>query len=266
MHQKRKISKLVPIEQTDPNIEKRYLLQIKTEDQNIIKYIEKLLETEQIYKSSKQIQLAGDLRTYILKNPAKFRNAYYHNHLYQPLLINENDDITLIPSGLNEGEAKFVDDLATYLTQNPVNGKKIYLLRNSTKSRGIGFYAENSFYPDFVMWIKSSTEQEIVFIDPKGLTHIELDREKDEQKLSLHKHLKNEIQPRLKNDKVTLDAYTISVTEWTTVKTISGLNLSIPEFAREHHILFQYKDRIQGRRTINQTYVNTLFENILPNA
>ena len=116
------------------------------------------------------------------------------------------------------------------------------------------------------MWIKGSTEQKIVFIDPKGLTHIELDKEKDEQKLSLHKHLKNEIQPRLKNDKVTLDAYTISVTEWTAVKNLSGLNLSIPEFAREHHILFQYKDRIQGRRTINQTYVNTLLENILLNT
>jgi len=251
---------LVPIQQEDPNIEKKYLLQIKTHNKNIINYIEKLLETEQIYKSSKQIRLPGDLRTYIMKNPVKIRNAYYKNHLYQPLLINRNKDITLIPSGLNEGEEKFVDDLTKYLDQNPINDREIYLLRNSTKSKGIGFYAEHSFYPDFIMWIKTKNEQKILFIDPKGLTHIEFDEEKDEQKLSLHKHLKNEIQPKLKNDKVTLDAYTISVTEWTTVKDLSGLNLSIPEFAKERHILFQYKDRIKDRRTINDSYVDTLFD------
>jgi len=254
---------LVPIKQEDPNIEKKYLFQIQTHDKNIINYIEKLLETEQIYKSSKQIHLPGDLRTYIMKNPAKFRNAYYENHLYQPLLINQNKDITLIPSGLNEGEAKFVDDLTKYLNQNPINEREIYLLRNSTKSKGIGFYAEHSFYPDFIMWIKNKDKQKILFIDPKGLTRIQFDQEKDEQKLSLHKHLKNEIQPKLKNDKVALDAYTISVTEWTSVKDLSGLNLSIPDFAKEHHILFQYKDRIKGRRTINDSYINTLFNTAL---
>jgi len=254
---------LIPIKKDDPNIEQKYLLQIKTYDKNVISYIEKLLETEQIYKSSKQIKLSGDLRTYIMKNPAKFRNAYYQNHLYQPLLINENKDITLLPSGLNEGEAKFVDDLTTYLNKNPVNEREIYLLRNSTKSKGIGFYAEHSFYPDFIMWIKNKDKQKILFIDPKGLTHIEFDQEKDEQKLSLHKHLKNEIQPKLNNNKVTLDAYTISVTDWKTVKEISRLDLQIPEFAKEHHILFQYKDRIKDRRTINEDYVNTLFDMVL---
>ncbi|MFX0201103.1 MAG: hypothetical protein ACFFCW_33710, partial [Candidatus Hodarchaeota archaeon] len=251
---------LVPLKQEDPNIEKKYLVQIRTHDKNITNYIEKLLETEQIYKSSKQIHLPGDLRTYIMRNPAKFRNAFYKNHLYQPLLRNENKNITLVPVGLNEGEAKFVDDLAKYLNQNPVDEREIYLLRNSTKSKGIGFYAEHSFYPDFIMWIKSKDEQKILFIDPKGLTRIEFDQEKDEQKLSLHKHLEDEIQPKLKNDKVSLDAYTISVTEWTAVKDLSGLNLSIPEFAEEHHILFQYKDRTKSMRTINDKYINTLFE------
>jgi len=251
---------LVPIKQDDPNIEQKYMLQIQTHNKNVINYIEKLLETEQIYKSSKQIQLPGDLRTYIMKNPIQFRNAYYQKHLYQPLLINENKDITLIPSGLNEGEAKFVDDLVEYLNKNPINDKEIYLLRNSTKSKGIGFYAEHSFYPDFIMWIKNKDQQKILFIDPKGLTHIEFDQEKDEQKLSLHKHLKNEIQPKLNNNKVSLDAYTISVTEWKTVKDLSDLNLSIPEFAKKHHILFQYKDRIKDKRTINDDYVNTLFD------
>jgi hypothetical protein len=252
--------KLVPIKKDDPNIEKRYLLQIQTTDKNVISYIEKLIDTKQIYKSTKQIHLPGDLRTYTMKNPIKFRNAYYEKHLYQPLLINENKAITLIPSGLNEGEAKFVDDLKDYLDKNPINEKKIYLLRNSTKSKGIGFYAEHAFYPDFIMWIKNKNKQKILFIDPKGLTHIEFDQEKDEQKLSLHKHLKNEIQPKLKNDKVTLDAYTISVTEWKSVKDLSGLSLSIPQFAKERHILFQYKDRIKDKRTINEGYIDTLFD------
>jgi hypothetical protein len=254
---------LVPIKQDDPNIEQKYMLQIQTHNKNVINYIEKLLETEQIYKSSKQIQLPGDLRTYIMKNPIQFRNAYYEKHLYQPLLINENKDITLIPSGLNEGEAKFVDHLVEFLNKNPINDKEIYLLRNSTKSKGIGFYAEHSFYPDFIMWIKDKDRQKILFIDPKGLTHMEFDQEKDEQKLSLHKHLKNDIEPKLNNDKVTLDAYTISVTDWKTVKELSKLNIPMSKFAEEHHILFQYKDRIKDRRIINEDYVNTLFDMIL---
>jgi len=251
---------LVPLKQDDPNIEQKYMLQIQTHNKNVINYLEKLLETEQIYKSSKQIKLSGDLRTYIMKNPIQFRNAYYEKHLYQPLLINENKDITLIPSGLNEGEAKFVDHLVEFLNKNPINDKKIYLLRNSTKSKGIGFYAEHSFYPDFIMWIKDKDRQKILFIDPKGLTHIEFDQEKDEQKLSLHKHLKNDIEPKLNNDKVTLDAFTISVTDWKTVKELSKLNIPMSKFAEEHHILFQYKDRIKDRRIINEDYVNTLFD------
>jgi hypothetical protein len=113
------------------------------------------------------------------------------------------------------------------------------------------------------MWVKCKDEQKIVFVDPKGLTHIEFGEQETDQKLSLHQHLKNEIQPKLKNNKVTLDAFTISVTEWTTVKALSGLNLSLPEFAKQHHIVFQYKDRIQGKRTLNQAYIDTLLENIL---
>jgi hypothetical protein len=248
---------LKSITQEDPNIEEKYQLKLKSGKEKLKDYIRKLIKSEEIYKSSKEITLVGDLRTYIYKQPPKFRNAYYEKHLYQPLLINRNEEISLIPAGLNEGEAKFVDDLAEYLKSNPYPDKEIYLLRNSTKGKGIGFFKEHSFYPDFIMWIVEGENQKVLFIDPKGLTHIDVDEEK---KLKLHEHLRNIIQPKLGTTQVELDSYIVSVTEWTRVKEISGKALPIDKFAKDNHLLFQYKDYVGNRKILNEGYIENMFD------
>ena len=257
--------KLKTLEKEDKNIEKEYVVTIDGTDEKLLSYIKQLLDSEELFTSSKEIRLIGDMRTYIYSHPPYFRNAYHGNHLYQPLLTNKNKKITLIPGGLNDGETKFVDDLVEYLGKNPFPDKDIYLLRNSTKSKGVGFYAENTYYPDFIMWIKEKDQQRVLFIDPKGLTHISFDDQADESKLNLHKHLKNEIQPNLERKDIKLDAFTVSVTDWRTVQKLSQELKTIKEFAKDRHILFQYKDTVNNVKTENRDYIKIMFEIILAN-
>jgi len=38
--------------------------------------------------------------------------------------------------------------------KNPLLAKEIFLLRNLSKGKGIGFFQNAGFFPDFIMWIK----------------------------------------------------------------------------------------------------------------
>jgi len=251
---------LKPLKEKDRNIEKEYVVSVEGTDKNLLDYIKQLLDSDELFTSSKEMRLTGDMRTYVYTQPPNFRNAYYENHLYQPLLTNKNEKITIIPGGLNEGETKFLEDLVEYLKNKPYPDKEIYLLRNSTRSKGVGFYAENRYYPDFIMWIKEEDQQRVLFIDPKGLTHISFKPQEDESKLNLHEHLKNEIQPDLVRKDVKLDSFTVSVTDHPSVRVLSGEYKSIKDFAKDRHILFQYKIKNNNARVVNPDYIKTMFD------
>jgi hypothetical protein len=76
-----------------------------------------------------------------------FPNIHFDRHLYQPLLLAHSEIDAMMPPGLNEGEAKFVRDLRDYLQRNNerFRGKEIFLLRNLTRSKGIGFFDTKSW-------------------------------------------------------------------------------------------------------------------------
>jgi hypothetical protein len=251
---------LIPLKEDDKNIDKEYTISVEGSDENLLDYILQLLNSQELYTSSKTIQLQEDLRAYVYSQPPNFRNSYYENHLYQPLLSNKNPKITIIPGSLNEGETKFIEDLVEFLSNDPYPEKEIYLLRNSTKSKGVGFYAEHRYYPDFIMWIKEENQQRVLFIDPKGLTHISFDPLADESKLYLFEHLQNEIQPQLKRTDVILDSYTVSVTDHSTVQNLADSRKTVDEFARENHILFQYTTKNKSATIVNPDYIQTLFD------
>jgi hypothetical protein len=109
------------------------------------------------------------------------------------------------------------------------------------------------------MWIKEKGQQRVLFIDPKGLTHVSFDDQDDESKLNLHTHLKNEIQPNLDRKDVKLDAFTVSVTDWRSVQMLSQEYKSKKEFAKDRHILFQYNDTINNIKTQNKEYIKEMF-------
>jgi len=73
---------------------------------------------------------------------------------------------------LNKGETDFITHLRSYLLSKTeqLKNKEIFILRNLSKGKGIGFFIETaSFYPDFILWIKQEKQQDIVFVDPKGI-------------------------------------------------------------------------------------------------
>jgi hypothetical protein len=221
----------------------KYEVSIKTKDPQIVKIIEDI--TDNIDERDYQTRLSGN---YIIP-------AYFANHMYQPLLSQPSiNEVSLKPSGLNEGETQFVRDLEKYVNTHTIK-EEVYLLRNLTRGKGVGFFEENSFYPDFILWLKhkDNKKQKIVFIDPKGIVHHNL----NDPKLTLHKHLKEEIQPTINNPNVTFDAFIISVTPISTV--YNRFKKTAETLADENHLLFMY----QVDKRLNPKYIETLFDLIL---
>jgi len=173
---------------------------------------------------------------------------YYDRHLYYPILIRENVHVSSSPPGLVESEKKFIFDLKDYCnnTSNALpKGFELFLLRNLTRSKGVFFFTSSAFYPDFILWLKSSTLQRIVFIEPHGMMH-SLSYEHDE-KAQLHEGLPKlalEIAERSNQKNILLDSFIVSDTPFTElVKRYGDGNWTKESFA-EKHILFQ--ERIQG--------------------
>lgn len=143
----------------DDNFIKDYTIIIDKKEAKLIKDIKKLIrEANKIYEADRE-----ELPTIV-----------FDRHLYQPLIV-KNSDIITIPTGLNEGESKFVKDLRDYFIQNKNEGlikdHDYYIFRNLSK-KGVGLFAEtNNFYPDFILWVINKKSQKLAFVDPKGLVH-----------------------------------------------------------------------------------------------
>lgn len=168
-------------------------------------------------------------------------NVHFDRHLYLPLLLARESDIGIYPPGLNEGEAMFVQHLREYCTDEKdgtLAGKEIFLLRNLSKGKGIGFFETYGFYPDFILWVKSGDAQRIVFVEPHGM-HDEDAPDKSE-KVRLH-HRMRELTAELGRKPgmatVTLDLYIVSQTPFENLAKRYGGKWDRRRFAA-HHILF----------------------------
>lgn len=120
----------------------------------------------------------------------------------------------------------------------------MYLLRNESR-KGIGFFEANNFYPDFILWVNNHNRQNVIFIDPKGITHL---KGLNDPKIQLFRILNTEIQRSLNDPNIVLDSYIISNTKYIDVNHWGSKN----EF-KKNHILFQTE----------KTYLEDLFKSIL---
>lgn len=161
----------------------------------------------------------------------------FGQHLYQPLLYAGNNLIEVKPVALNEGERDFVVDLKDFYEHNKpfFEGMEMYLLRNRSRGRGIGFFEAGNFYPDFILWLVIGDQQRIVFIDPKGIRNLE---GMDDPKISFYKTIK-QLEARLSDPNVQLTSFIISNTPYTQV---AWWGPSKDEF-EAHHVLFQFEDK-----------------------
>ena len=142
----------------------------------------------------------------------------WSKHLYEPLFhVKKGGKITIIPVSLNESEYKFVQDMYDWCQSNQAqdfqNGKELFLLRNLSKGKGIGFFEAGSFYPDFILWILSGDRQYVNFIDPHGMIHGGLGSEK----IKFHKRIK-QIEKRLGDPNVILNSFILSWTNYPQLK------------------------------------------------
>jgi len=106
---------------------------------------------------------------------------HYDRHLYLPLIAEESGDaaekVDYSPPALNEGEEEVVRTIQQYFEdgdgQELLGDWEVYLLRNQSRGRGIGFLTGESgaqrFFPDFILWIKNDDHQHIIFLEPHGL-------------------------------------------------------------------------------------------------
>jgi hypothetical protein len=224
-----------PLTEDDANFIDDYLFLI---EQSRIDIVTKLEEIKQLIEG-------GQLRNIEFQG---LTSIMFGHHLYQPLIYVNSDLIEVKPVPLNEGERDFVMDLQGFCEQNKgfFKEKELYLLRNMTKGRGIGFFEAGNFYPDFILWLMGSGRQYINFIDPKGLRNLQ---GPDDPKINFHKTIKTIEEDLRKQDPlVTLNSFIISNTRLPDISWWGG-GMTKEEFEKRQ-VLFQQEDK--------QTYVGKM--------
>ena len=172
--------------------------------------------------------------------PWKFQGMeaiWFGNHLYQPLLSLERRVAEISPAPLNRGERDFVEDLKAFHDQNPnfFRTRELYLLRNLSKGRGMGFFEAGNFYPDFILWLLADGQQQVMFVDPKGIRNLG----PSDPKIQFFKTIK-EIERRLGDPAVSLQSFIVSNTSSATMRTLWGMEKSEME---KQNVLFQEEDK-----------------------
>ena len=208
----------------------QYIVKVPRENSDLARDVEKLI---------------ADCNALYQGEQGTLPRIHFDRHLYQPLLV-ETDGITSSPPGLQPSELKFVDDLRDYCgTQSDAlkNGTELFLLRNLTRGKGVGFFESSRFYPDFILWIKNKDSQRIVFIEPHGMLNAKAYMH--DEKAQLHERLPElaaQIATRSANLSVGLDSFIVSATTYEDLKERYGEGQWTKEDFAAKHILFQIRD------------------------
>jgi hypothetical protein len=242
--------KFAELDPSDPNFFDEYKL--------VIDQSEKLI-----------LQRIGELKDHITNGTVSDFNIggkgdaiFFENHLYSPLLHLkkgvDGDLFKITPTHLNEGEFDFVNDLRDFYQSKPsiLADKEIYLLRNQSKGKGVGFFEAGNFYPDFILWIIDGSHQHIVFVDPKGILRCE---GINDPKLKFFETIK-ELQEKMRKEKqqfadnVSLHSFVVSNTPLGKVRWWTEDLADVDDFATRN-VLFQNEDKHQ--------YVQRIFNTVL---
>ena len=166
-----------------------------------------------------------------------------NRHLYQPLLTAGDTDTTVhaTPPLLENSETRFVGDLQKYIqdhSESLLSKKEVFLLRNQSRGKGVGFYRNAGFYPDFILWILDGSSQRIVFIEPHGMVHEDISEANE--KINLFRWLRELSQGRFRDKGVQMDSFIISETSFSDLVAIDrNKDLNKSKFDA-FHILFPH--------------------------
>ena len=162
---------------------------------------------------------------------------WFGNHLYQPLLCLDTHVVEISPAPLNKGERQFVEDLKVFHDGHAhfFETRELYLLRNLSKGRGVGFFEAGNFHPDFILWVLAGRQQQVIFVDPKGIRNLG----PSDPKIQFHETIK-EIEQRLGDPAVRLQSFIVSNTPSATMRMLWDMEKSEMQ---KRNILFQEEDR-----------------------
>jgi hypothetical protein len=188
----------------------------------------------------------GDLKPWEFQG---MKAIWFDRHLYEPLLYLDQNIVEISPVALNKGERYFVEDLKTFHDNDGgfFADKQLYLLRNLSKGRGVGFFEAGNFHPDFIVWLLIGNVQHVIFVDPKGIRNLG----PTDPKIQFYTTIK-EIEQRLADASVHLESFIVSNTPSHTMRMLWSMDK--PAMAARH-ILFQEEDK--------ETYVKTMLESVM---
>ena len=231
--------RLKKLDEENPNFTNWNIHIPRDEASEIQPQIQRLIENNEIYETPGEY--SGLIR------------VFNERHLYQPLLAVNTTDIPwcTTPPALEDSEKCFVEDLRRYTREQRERllvNKEVFLLRNQSRGRGIGFYQNEGFYPDFILWITEGAKQRIVFIEPHGMVH-EAIHEYNE-KITFFKRLNTLSDKRFRGEHVQMDSFIISETAFPDLRR-KYPHMDEQKF-KKLHILF--------RNDIDLTYLSPIFQ------
>ena len=215
-------------------------------DESQIDIIAKLKELKQAIQNGKMqdVDFAG------------LKTLWFGRHLYQPLLCLKEKIVEISPAPLNKGERRFIEDLSAFHTAEEskpkgfFKGKELYLLRNLSRGKGVGFFEAGNFHPDFILWMLVGKQQHIIFVDPKGIRQIGV----TDPKVQFYETIK-EIETRLGDKNTHLHSFLVSGTASHMMRGMWGLEKDQME---DRNIVFQEEDRERYIEKILTTAISSM--------
>lgn len=162
----------------------------------------------------------------------------FGKHLFQPLFhVRPGGKITVLPVALNESEYQFVKDLKNWCDNHQADlekdGMELFLLRNLSRGKGVGFFEAGNFHPDFILWLLVGGKQYVTFIEPHGLLH----EGQGSEKVLFHQRIKD-VERRLNDPSVILNSFILSWTRYPQLKWDKS-----QEELEDMHVLFMTDNR-----------------------
>jgi len=204
---------------------------------------------EQVILSIEKLKKELEENKQTLLKEGELQACRFGMHLFQPLFhVRKGGKTTILPVALNESEFQFVTDLKewteTHEKKLQEEGVELFLLRNLSRGKGVGFFEAGNFHPDFILWMIDRDKQYVTFIEPHGLLH----EGPASDKVQFHKHIK-EIETRLSNQNVILNSFILSWTKYPQLRW--GIS---QEEMEANHVLFMTDNR--------DGYIEKLLDNL----
>ena len=171
--------------------------------------------------------------------------------LYVPLVQLAGGEGSVRPKDatLNDGERRFVEALRDYVAAHADEfaDKDVFLLRNRSRGKGLGFFEAGNFYPDFLLWLVEPGMTRLAFVDPKGLR--QMTGGQNDPKIRFAKDIK-EIEAKLGRTDLTLESFIWSQTPYQDLGWHEGPGKLTQEELTDAHVLFPGPDPGASVRTM----------------